>query len=98
MDAFFLVNEDLVFHELEISGGVTFRLNRRDLSTLFVNEELKFIFQDLIKVVVLQVVDDPHVVDVATTGAQEGVAGLVELALDHYSIVSYDVVNAYMQG
>ncbi len=74
----FLINYDLLLHELEVSVMIAFGGDSRDLSTLLVDACLQRVFHSLFEVEVLKVINDRHMVNVSTTCTQEGMLRLLE--------------------
>jgi hypothetical protein len=65
-----LVDDDLVLHEVQVTHGVRLRLNAADLADILVSR-LPQGLTDLLPVVVAQVVNDGHMVDVLATFRKE---------------------------
>ena len=76
--ALLLINHDMISHEPQESCRVIRRRHSGDARPMPQYRELQEVLQLLVEIVVLQVVDNANVVDIATTCAQE----LVSIALE----------------
>ena len=77
-----LVDDDVVPHEAQEPGGVVGGRHSRNARTMSEHRVLQEVLQLLVEVVVLQVVNDADMVDVATTPTEELVSTALEARSD----------------
>jgi len=78
----FLVDDDVIAHEAQEAVGVVGWRHSRNSCSFLQNRVLEEVLNLLVNVVVLKIVNDTHMVDIATTATQELVAAAFE-ALAH---------------
>ena len=83
MRALFLVNNDVITHESQESISVIGRRHGRNSRSLHENAIFQQVFKLLVNIVVLEVVNDADMVDIAPTARQELMAISLEALSDH---------------
>ncbi len=79
-----LVNDYFFLHEPKVSGHVSLGLNGTNLSTFLVDEHFELVFEFLLQVEILKIVDDREVIDEFAALRQECVSPFAEAAV-HYT-------------